>query len=191
MEHLSTQHELSSKTGISFVYCNYKESQEASTYMKVVIKQLSRRMDELPVELENLYDKHYRNASNPGYKELQNVLIQISECFEKVFWVLDALDECSKDQRQEIFEVFSGIISPEIATRGNFKIFVTSRKEQDIQRAFERFEVVEVEAKKVNKDIESYVNSRLSQYTQDGTLEIPDSLKSTIISVLVDKAGGM
>ena len=87
-----------------------------------VVKQLSRRMDELPVELETLYDKHYRNASNPGYTELQKVLIRISECFEKVFFVLDALDECSKGQRDEIFEIFSGIVSPDNATCGNFKI---------------------------------------------------------------------
>ena len=159
--------------------------------MKVVIKQLSRRMDELPVELETLYDKHYRNASNPRYQELQKVLIRISECFEKVFFVLDALDECSKGQRDEIFEIFSDIVSPDNATCGNFKIFVTSRKELDIQRAFEKFAVVEIEAKKVNKDIKSYVTSQLNQYTKDGTLDISDSLKSKIITALVDKSGGM
>lgn len=191
LEKLSAQYELSSNTGICFVYCNYKEPQETATYIKVLIKQLSRRMNELPAKLETLYDKHYLNASNPGYTELQSVLIGISKCFEKVFLVLDALDECADDQRREIFEVLQSIVSPGKTNHGNVKLFVTSRREQDIQRAFKSFPIIEIEAEKVNEDIESYVTAQLDQHLQDGTLKITDSLKHKILTALVDRAGGM
>lgn len=191
VEKLSAQYELSNNVGISFVYCNYKEPQEAAIYVRLFIKQLSRRMNELPVELEALYDKHYSNASTPGYTELQGVLVQISKHFEKVFLVLDALDECTDDQRRELFEVLHGIVSPGATNPGNINLFITSRKEQDIQRAFQRFPIIEIEARKVNEDIESYVTAQLDQYLQDGTLMITDTLKCKILTALVDRAGGM
>jgi len=191
VEKLSAQYELSNSTGISFVYCNFEDNLEASTYVKVIIKQLCRRMDELPIELEKLYDDHYRNASNPGYTELRDTLMRVSGYFGKVFLVLDALDECTEDQRNELFEVLRGTAIYDNTAHGNLKIFVTSRKEQDIQRAFKCFPVVEIEAKKVNDDIESYVTAQLDQHRQDGTLEITDSLKSRVVTALINQAGGM
>lgn len=145
VEKLSAQYELSNNTGICFVYCNYKEPQVTTNYVKAVIKQLSRRMSELPPDLMALYDKHYSNASSPRYTELNNVFLGVSKCFEKVFLVLDALDECTESQRQEIFDIFSHIVST-----GNVKLFITSRKEPDIQRAFASFPIIEIQAKKVS-----------------------------------------
>lgn len=148
-------------------------------------------MDELPQELETLYDKHYRDVSPPGYTELHDVLARMTKHFDKVFLVLDALDECTEDQRRELLEALSGIVSPENSNHGNVKLFITSRREPDIQRAFEYFPVIEIEAKKVNKDIESFVDVKLDQYLQDGDLNIGDTLKNKIRNALVDKAGGM
>lgn len=50
--------------------------------MRAVIKQLARRMSELPADIEQFYD----NASSPGDTELQNSFIQISRSFKQVFF---------------------------------------------------------------------------------------------------------
>lgn len=189
VENLSAQFALSNDTGIVFAYCNYKEPQEAATYLKVFIKQLSRRMSELPVELEKLYDKHHSNASNLGLTELLNTFIAVSGCFHKVFVVLDALDESTEDQKSDLFKALRGIGE---ADGANTKLFVTSRKEPDIQRAFGGFPVIEIEAKKVDADIESYVTAQLDQHLRDGILTINGtSLKDKIPTALLSRARGM
>lgn len=190
IEEQSAQFQLSKNTGISFIYFHHKEQLPAATYVGVIIKQLCRRMKELPVELEAFYDSHYENASKPGYNELQGVLMPVLKYFERVFLVLDALDEY-RDQRKEFLEVLGNIVSPATTHRGNVKLFITSRKERDIERALETFPKIEIEAKKVDKDIEIYVTSQLQKHRRDGTLRIDDSLERRILVALTSQGGGM
>ena len=49
-----------------------------------------------------MYDTHFRNASAPNLDELRNAFIAISNHFEHVFLILDALDECNQNQRQDL-----------------------------------------------------------------------------------------
>lgn len=115
----------------------------------------------------------------------------MSQRFEKVFLVLDALDECTPDQRRELFEVLGGLVSPTHSNSGNVKLFVTSREEPDIKREFQNFPVIPIEAKKVDEDLESYVTAKIDQYIEDGNLRIEAALKNKIRTTLVDRAGGM
>lgn len=147
-------------------------------------------MKKLPTELEAFYDNHYLNASKPGCNELEGVLMQVLKYFERVFLVLDALDEC-RDQRKEFLEVLGKIVSPVTTDRGIVKLFITSRKERDIERALKTFPTIEIEAKRVDKDIELYVTSLLQEHRRDGTLIIDDSLEHRISLALTSQAGGM
>ena len=71
---------------------------------------------------------------------------------------------------------------------------MASRKEHDIARAFLRrsFPKIEVEAKKVDSDIELYVTAQIEQHLQDGSLTLNNiTLKDKILTVLTTNAGGM
>lgn len=64
---------------------------------------------------------------------------------------VDALDECTLDQRKGLCEfIFS--ISDTSTSQGTVKLFVTSRKESDIELAFQQnsIQTIEVEAAKVD-----------------------------------------
>lgn len=187
IEHLSAQYELSNKTRFCFVYCNYKEPHETTTYIKALMKQLLRSTDEVLPELDTIF----QNDRKPGYGELQLVLLKLFQRFENVFLVLDALDECSVDQRAEILDVLRGLVSPGSSHRGNVKLFVTSREESDIKRGLKHFPMIQIEAKKVDKDIESYVVSQMDDYLTNGNLSIDATLQDKIRTTLVSKAGGM
>lgn len=192
MEKLSQQYELSGDTGISFLYCNFKESYEAETYIRIAMKQLTRRMTELPTELEALYEKHHLNASTPCVAELQDVFMKVSKRFGQVFLVLDALDECTNDQREGLLGFLHYIMSSGGGDQSNVKVLITSRQEQDIRQALMSFPIVEIEARKVKADIKSYVMAKVDQYLQNGALRLRDkSLKDKIITALVNRAGGM
>ena len=110
VEHLSKVYQLSSNTGVTFIYCNYKDPQTPATYIRLAIKQLCRRMGCLPLRLQETYEKHYRNDSQPNTEELQSVFLAVARRFHTMFLVLDALDECPQGHREELCEFFSNIV---------------------------------------------------------------------------------
>ena len=110
--------------------------------------------------------------------------------------VLDALDECTEAQRADLCGFFARLIESSNKTDdyGRIKLFVASRKEPDIERAFLRksFPTIEVEAKKVDSDIRKYVTAQLEERLCDGSLTLKNMmLKDKILDVLTTKAGGM
>ena len=207
VEYLSSLYQLSSNIGVTFVYCNYKEPRTPATYIRLAIKQLCRRMQYLPPKLQGVYEKHYRNDSQPNSSELQSIFLESAKYFNGIFMVLDALDECTADHRAELSEFFSNIIALSITSnstlggstqpmspRGIVKLFVTSRKEPDIERVFRQrsFPTVEIEAKKVDRDIAIYVKAQMEQRIKDERLIIRKMiLKDKILTTLTTQASGM
>ena len=195
IDHLSTRHEPSANIGITFIYCNFAESRSALEYMKLAIKQLCRRIKSLPSELNDSYEQHYKNHSRPGSQELQNVFRSTVQQFESVFFILDALDECTLSQRTDLCKFLTGVVGLTTGTsNGITKLFVASRKEPDIERAFlhKSFPTIEVEAEKVDSDIKLYAKAQIEQRLDDGSLTLNNpALKDKILTVLTTKAGGM
>ena len=158
-------------------------------------------MQSLPPSLQLLYEKHYRGDSQPRYEELKSTFLAIAQQFDSIFLVLDALDECTPGQRTELCDFFSGIVELSVTStvvtstdHGNVKLFVTSRKEPDIERVFERksFPTIEILAEKVDGDIKVYVQAQIEQRLQDGRLFLGNTaLKDKILDTLTAKAGGM
>lgn len=192
---------------MTFLYCNHKESRSPSTYLRLALKQLCRRMPHLPPALEKLYELHHKNNSQPKYIELEGVFSTIAKQFDCVFLTLDALDECSPHQRKALGKFVSGITKPKpISTaardndnptgkpRGIVKVFVTSRTKPDLEQAFQQNSAptIEMEATKVSRDIEDYVKGEIKQRLQDGSLVLKNqALEEKILTTLTTKAGGM
>ena len=146
----------------------------------------------LPPELHASYKRHYGNHSQPRLGELQSIFFAVLQQLESIYFVLDALDECTQDQRVGLCGFFAGIMELSVTASKNIKLFVTSRKEPDIERAFSRFSMIEVEATKVNNDIEIYVQGQIEQQLNNGSLPLNNPmLKDKIITTLTTKAGGM
>ena len=191
IDHLSKLYELSTDTGITYVYCNFKESRTTMTYIRLALKQLCRTMESLPSKLQEVYVRHYGNDSQPKYDELRQVFLAVIQQFGRIFFVLDALDECALDQRKDLCEF---ILSLANTSQGIVKPFVTSRKESDIERAFRQRSVptIEVQAAKVDRDIEVYVKAQIELRLQDHSLKLRNiALKDKLVSALTTRAGGM
>lgn len=141
---------------------------------------------DIPTALEELYDKHTSNASEPSYSELQEAFAAVSGCFKTVFVLVDALDECTAEARGELLRFFRGIIKP---TSCSTKLFIASRREDDIVDGFASFPKIEIEAKKVAGDIEAYITAQVNKLISDGKTK--ESLRQGILDELLDKAGGM
>lgn len=159
------------------------------------MKQLCRRIQPLPPKVDQLFQRHYQSHSQPPFQELKDTFVAITQQFDCVFFVLDALDECTVNQRADICEFFIMLVEHSITTsRGLVKLFLASRKELDIERAFlqKSFPIIEVEATKVNRDIRLYVEAQIEKRLQDGSLALNNiALKDKIIAALTMKADGM
>ena len=173
-------------------------------------------MPNLPPALENIYEQHYKNDSQPKYIELVDIFSTIIYQFDCIFLVLDALDECTLDQRRDLCGFILGITKTNdlsmataaqdtdtaltdtsqktMDSRGILKLFITSRRESDLERAFLRNSIptIEMEATKVDRDIEDYVKAQIQQRLQDGRLGLKNiALAEKILTTLTTKAGGM
>ena len=191
IEHLTAFCELSEGAGITFVYCNYKESRTTTAYISSALKQLYRTMHSLPPELQKAYKQHYKNDTQPKYDELRNLFLAVIQQLGSVFFVVDALDECTADERKNLCEYLLSITDV-TSSRNTTKLFVTSRKEPDIEQAFKAIPTIEIEAAKVDRDIELYVKAQIDQRLQNGSLSIRDmALRDKILVALTTKAGGM
>lgn len=165
-------------------------------------------MPHLPPALVKVYELHHKSNSQPTYVDLEGVFSAVIQQFDSVFFILDALDECTLDQRKALCEFILGITKPKpISTatqdinttsakkpRGILKLFITSRKEPDLERALLKNSIpaIEIVAAKVDRDIEDYVKAQIQQRLEDGSLVLKDmTLKDRILTTLTTKAGGM
>ena len=155
-------------------------------------------MQSLPLKLHEVYQQHYPNDSQPRYDELRKIFLEIIRQLGHVFFVVDALDECSLDERRKLcnflLSITDTVSTGTSGSQGTVKLFVTSRKEPDIEKAFRQQVIpkIEIEAAKVDTDIEIYVKAQIELRLQNGSLSIRDTaLKNKILDALTKQAGGM
>ncbi|KAH6674368.1 hypothetical protein B0J14DRAFT_37664 [Halenospora varia] len=84
----------------------------------------------IPEEVCGLWEKYKGKKARPSPEELLGILtFVVREYFEKVYVVLDALDECS--ERQILLPILHQLMDSKCAS-----LFLMSRSEHDIQKSF-------------------------------------------------------
>lgn len=155
---------------VAFVYFKYDERtiQSNARIIRDLVKQLlSQAEDMMPPAL---IDEAFEKRNKPGFQtSYQDMLQAAVESFEKVYLVIDALDEAELSTRR-------GLISAiRLLPRDKVQLLVTSRPIPEIQAQFDGDEIIDIRAS--DEDITSYARSRL--------IELPNSVNSS--SVLQDE----
>lgn len=101
--------------------------------------------------------------------------------------VLDALDECYEESRGDLIDVFNWLVTQS----DNVKIFVASRRDDDIKWQLERKSNIGIGATHNQGDIERFVNERIENAQKTRRKPISRELKQDIITTLYEKSGGM
>lgn len=177
--------------GLAFVYYKYQNRQEQNfkDIVPALVKQLCRKKQDLPKEVKELYRQYSRQDQFPSQAKLQAQLVDISESFEKVFIVIDALDECP--DQDMVIPLIAALVHD---CSSKIKICVTSRREQYILHSFAKLKcpTIEIEAKKVDEDIAVFVDAEISRRSADYAFDAMDQqLKDDIKAVLVAQSNGM
>jgi hypothetical protein len=170
-------------TAHAYYYCYFQRNQdETLPFMCWAISQLCRQLKEVPEELQ----KFYNRGIKPGYNDLFDILRTISTRFQRVYIIIDALDE--SQNRTAILNLLR-----HIATDYSFKtlhILATSRQERDIERKLQGLGPnISMSNALVDKDISRFIeaymrnDSKLSHW--------PQTLREEIRQALIIGAKGM
>lgn len=193
IEDVTTKVGLQEDAAICFAYYNYRNTQlsEISQIIAALIKQLCRKKDCIPHNL--LQFKH--DALPSALLGTQDGFLSLIKDLQQVYVVFDALDECPEQEREAILAFITGIATALIPC--HVKVFVTSRREMDIAKAFEdkRIPTIQVQAENVAADTKTFARSQVEKLRageHGKTLYVTsDKLIEKIVQTLAMKAEGM
>lgn len=116
-----------------------------------LLKQLASAKTELSHHVLELYRKSTRQSRQPKLEDLEEVMVPTCEAFDRVFLIIDALDECSPERRRPVLKALKRLHEVQ-----SISIFATSRPyPEDVMKAFEPFPNIAIEAR--DPDIRKYV----------------------------------
>lgn len=117
-------------------------------------------------------------------------LITLASCYQRIYVVVDGLDECPDKEQQSVLDFFEAVLHATPV----FKIFVTSRQRPDVDKRLHYNKLLQVTtgSDDTSSDIESYVREKATMLRQKKKLFIKsDALFDVVVSTLVQKADGM
>lgn len=144
-------------TRIAYVYLSYqRQSQQSLRNLAAsLLKQLVQGHP-LPAEVRELYHQSAHGQNQPCLEDCVKVLHSTARDIEKLYIVIDALDEC----RKAVVESFLTEIAKLDAPYG-VNLFATSRFFPDIASGFDNS--IRLDIRAAEEDVRLYVESRLPQ----------------------------
>ena len=160
-----------------------KSQQSHDSLVRSLIWQFSGQCNGIPAVLVDMY----RRRGHLSIKSFEDTLHSILNGFDKVFIIIDALDECSSAERRKVLEWLETISSPKA---GKLHMILTSRPERDISDVLHALDArcVDVAAESSNRDIETYLNHEVDKANFSKWDEVT---RAEIKSKLKDGAQGM
>lgn len=115
------------------------------------MKQLVEEQEAVPDLLQALYDRHCDCKTSPSLDSLAKALDSSIKAYTKVFFIVDALDECDEEIRWGLLD--------QLRKFEDVHIMITSRILESIEEELDDFEKMEIKAHK--SDIELYVDRQI------------------------------
>ncbi|KAJ6257541.1 Vegetative incompatibility protein [Drechslerella dactyloides] len=179
----------SGRTGVAYIYCNYKESkqQRPIDLLSALLKQLVQGLPKIPNVVQTLYNEHMEKRSQSAIDEIVTTILDVFCDYHEVFIVVDALDECSDEHRDSLMSRLRKLLAP------NVKMMVTSRPNISSQ-AFENgghntSNVIHLEIVAHKEDVARFVEGQLHRLA--GCVSRNLALKQLVISTINEAVNGM
>lgn len=171
---------------MAYFYFTFADSAKQS-YRSLLLSMVTELNRKPPVHpsLVELYGGRQPQAASE--KALEDVFITLIQQNKFLYLIVDALDECSEDQREEVVVGFKRITQACPATR----VLMTSRKEPDIEDLLDAWcnSQIPLDEGRVNADIDIFVKHALA--TDKKLMRLPAATKLEIQSMFHEKADGM
>ncbi|CAN9235268.1 unnamed protein product [Alternaria alternata] len=201
----------SASIGLAYFYCDYRDAanQSLSQIFGCLCAQISRQNNVFRCAAARYlatFQKSNIETQTIDYKRLINILVETCSHFDRIYLVIDAVDEFMPpsgkhgdcNQRIALLETLSEL---EQAGEGTIKILLTSRPTGEIQNESRNIPRITITKEANSEDIELYVRktleaTRRKKHTKWGNKltageeQIP-TMSEVITSQLTEKADGM
>ena len=181
VNHLCSEFQNDPSVGIAYVYCNYnrQNEQKPPSLLTSLLRQLVKERPSIPGPLKSLYERYKNKRADLPFDETLKVLRSVVSEHARVFIIIDALDECSRETRK--------ILLPEISslqTNSGANIFATSRRIPEIEEAFKGGAFLQVHA--TDEDVQKYVEGHMSRLPSfvSRSSALQQSIKTEIIKAV-------
>jgi hypothetical protein len=169
---------------------NDAQKQDPELMLRSLLYQLVQRSVTIPKGVDALFSACDNGQRRPSLHALLEVTPQVMQQFTHAYIVLDALDECT--QRQELMDVLQTVAGWQL---DNVHLLMTSRKERDIESSLESYveeeDTVCLQRDVVDKDIQRYVQQRLSDDKALAKWNKDAAIRQEIETALMHGARGM
>jgi hypothetical protein len=188
IDHLWKHFQADNDIGVAHLYCSYKRQQEqtCANVLADFLAQLVRQQIVLPKLVKDLYQRHMAKKSRPQLEEVSEALQLVAGNYNRVFFVVDALDESETTDgtRQRLLSEMFGLQS---LARTSTSFLITSRfVPEDIRKCHHH---IEIEIRARNEDIEKYITGQFPRLSSCVSKR-PD-LQNTIKVAIVEAVDGM
>ena len=172
--------------GLAYVFCNYKSQVDQTLYtlLSALLKQLVQSRTDIAAPVTRVYDHHFKQKSKPSLDEIFTALSTVCSSHARVYVVVDALDECTDQDRtrNQLVEKLR-----ELQTRTNVRLLFTSRFIPEITEKFRSTPVLKIRARE--KDIQRFVADQIPHLPS--CIGRDDELTRTVQSKIVAAVDGM
>ncbi|OQE02907.1 hypothetical protein PENVUL_c037G03204, partial [Penicillium vulpinum] len=190
IDHLENDHP---DTTLAYFYCDrgYQERRNLGNILRSYIKQLSmsRRVDAIPHSIIKRYKEIHHSGSSTrlSVEESKTLLLELINSSRNPVLILDALDEADVEDREEILTSFD-LLMVECC---DLKIFISSRRNEDIKRRLQNKGNLGIEASDNQGDIETFIHAQLERMARVSHPNLSQALKDDIVKSLLGRNEGM
>lgn len=174
--------ELPASSAVVYFYFDFRNSEQQHTGVMLcsLLGQVANQLTVVPEEICGLWEKYKGKKARPSPRILTLV---VREYFNKVYIILDALDECS--ERQELLPILHQLMD-----RKCVSLFLTSRSEHDIRKSFSELSIYStaIESADVTFDVELFVNRQIEAI--EALRDLGVDLQKETIQRLVERGQG-
>ena len=172
--------------GLAYLFCNYKSQVDQSEHglLSALLKQLVQSRVDITAPVTHLYDHHSKQKSRPSLDEIFTALLTICSHYAGVYFVVDALDECSDQDgtRSRLVEKLR-----DLQAKTNVRLLFTSRFIPEVTEKFQSDPILKVEASE--EDVKRFAAGQIPRLPK--CIRRDSELALTVQSKIVEAVDGM
>lgn len=172
---------------VCFLYFDYRIKYDSVTELVgIILRQLAAQKLPLAKPVRSLFELYGLRNSKPPLRDYISTL-QCTLCeWDKVFLVVDAIDECSSSNSTR--QAFLADLDT-IQANSKLRIMITGRPNPDVVEVmrFKKSTFLEIRAR--DEDVETYITDRLRK--SDGLARQPEMLQQKIKTKVTQAVDGM
>lgn len=172
--------------GIACLFCSYKTQadQSVSSLLASLLKQLVQTRADIAAPVMHIYKQHLERRSTPSLDELTQALLVVCSSYSTVYFVVDALDECTNTDgiRRQIIDKMR-----DLQAGRNVHLLFTSRFIPEIMQSFHLHPMLEVRASE--EDVGWYIQGQIRRLPS--CIQRDEYLQHIVRNKIIEAVDGM